>query len=320
MSKLRYGPACLATALALAAFASRSAADAPFERGHAAFGEIPIDLDVAGPARAKLRVPAEPPAPAPPKRAVGANGCSDDMVRVAGRFCIDRYEASTVDARSGRPLSPYFPPTVRAFFSVLEQWVEAEVAPSPSLLPLPFPDPAWQRAEGFAPRAVVRQGVTPQGYASRNAADAACRNAGKRLCSEDEWVTACKGERATKFPYGDAYRHGVCNVFRDDHPAHLLHGSFSEGLLDPRLNQVKLGDEPLLRATGATPACKSVWGKDAVYDMVGNLDEWVDDPDGTFVGGFYARPTRQGCEAKVTTHPAVYFDYSLGVRCCDRLR
>jgi hypothetical protein len=68
--------------------------------------------------------------------------------------------------------------------------------------------------------------------------------------------------------------------------------------------------------TGATAGCRSDWGNDAIYDMVGNLDEWVDDPSGVFVGGFYARSTREGCEARVGVHPPVYYDYSTGARCC----
>ena len=76
------------------------------------------------------------------------------------------------------------------------------------------------------------------------------------------------------------------------------------------------GDDPLLRKTGATPRCKSEWGDDAVYDMVGNLDEWIDDPDGTFVGGFYSRSTHEGCDSMIEVHDYTYYDYSLGVRCC----
>jgi hypothetical protein len=51
-------------------------------------------------------------------RRFGSNGCSSDMVRVADRFCVDRYEASMVDVGSGRPLSPYYPPTPRLIRSV----------------------------------------------------------------------------------------------------------------------------------------------------------------------------------------------------------
>jgi hypothetical protein len=59
-----------------------------------------------------------------------------------------------------------------------------------------------------------------------------------------------------------------------------------------------------------------VWGNDAIYDMVGNLDEWVDDGEGAFMGGFFARSTRLGCDARIAVHPKPYADYSLGVRCC----
>jgi hypothetical protein len=51
--------------------------------------------------------------------------------------------------------------------------------------------------------------------------------------------------------------------------------------------------------------------------MVGNLDEWVEDPKGMFVGGFYSRAKRDGCQSVVRNHPTYYFDYSLGVRCCE---
>src|SRR5690349_6897571 len=133
-------------------------------------------------------------------------------------------------------------------------------------------------------------------------------------------MLACRGERDTKSPYGPTYRVGACNVFRKAHPGMILHGSWSTDLIDPRLNQVTEDGQPLLRTTGGTETCKSQWGDDAVYDMVGNLDEWVDDAVPTFAGGFYSRDTRQGCDSKITAHAARYLDYSIGTRCCDRLR
>ncbi|MEI9949615.1 MAG: SUMF1/EgtB/PvdO family nonheme iron enzyme [Pseudomonadota bacterium] len=158
--------------------------------------------------------------------------------------------------------------------------------------------------------------MTPSGYLSGNLADLACRNAGKRLCSLDEWLLACRGEGGHKYPYGDHYEEGRCNVFREAHPGQILHHDMSTGHLDPRLNLVEGANGPLLRKTGATESCKSPWGGDAIYDMVGNLDEWVDAPVGAFLGGFYARSTREGCDSKVSSHPRAYFDYSLGTRCC----
>jgi formylglycine-generating enzyme required for sulfatase activity len=162
--------------------------------------------------------------------------------------------------------------------------------------------------------------VTPNGYTSGLVADAACQAAGKRLCTLDEWTVACRGEQDRQFPYGDDYKHGVCNVFRYAHPAASLHGNASVGHLDPRLNRVRdhaADGSPLLRVTGATPACASRWGSDAVHDMVGNVDEWVKKKGGAFAGGFYSRSTRSGCEAVITAHPRRYLDYSLGTRCCS---
>jgi len=88
------------------------------------------------------------------------------------------------------------------------------------------------------------------------------------------------------------------------------------GHLDPRLLLVSDKDGPLLRKTGSTTRCQSRWGDESLYEMVGNLDEWVDDPNGKFVGGFFSRGKKDGCESVITAHPFNYFDYSLGVRCC----
>jgi formylglycine-generating enzyme required for sulfatase activity len=101
------------------------------------------------------------------------------------------------------------------------------------------------------------------------------------------------------------------------HPGVALHQGASFGHRDPRLNLVEEGgDKPLLRLTGETRSCASRWGSDAIYDMVGNVDEWVDGDHPEFVGGFYARSTKNGCESRVTNHAPMYYDYSLGVRCC----
>lgn len=254
------------------------------------------------------------PRPAP----AGSGRCPAEMVDVQGAFCIDRYEASLVDAVSGQRLSPYYHPTRGQALKSFEFWQNESKQVGPGWARrMPLPDlPAWQREREPQPKAVSEAGQVPSGYLSGELAQAVCERAGKRLCNEGEWVTACKGQAQQKFPYGPEYRHGVCNVLRDSHPAALLHSDASEGHLDPRLNQVKEGAASLLQITGNSPECASRWGSDAIYDMVGNLDEWVDDPSGKFLGGFYSRGTKDGCEASVSAHPRSYFDYSLGVRCC----
>ncbi|MEB2324127.1 MAG: SUMF1/EgtB/PvdO family nonheme iron enzyme [Sorangiineae bacterium] len=274
----------------------------------AAPGGAALELSAFGSARA-----GDPPAPRARPR-----GCPPEMARV-GEYCIDRWEASMVDRRTGNPLSPYYPPARVLLRRVRAVWETERLAEgSPGARALPLPDiSTWQRTHAFEPKAVSRPGVVPQGYLSYHLAKRACENAGKRLCTEDEWVTACKGRRGTAQPYGPAFERARCNVFRRIHPAAVLHDDASVGHTDPRLNLVvEDGQWPLLALTGATTGCVSQWGADGVYDMVGNLDEWIADEHGVFVGGFYARSTTKGCEARVASHAPAYYDYSLGTRCC----
>ncbi len=247
-------------------------------------------------------------------------GCPPEMQQV-GRSCVDRWELATVD-REGRPLSPYYPPDFRRLLQIRKIWeVELPRTGPARARALPLPAlPPWQR-EPFEAVAVSRPGVVPQGYMTYFMAKGACERAGKRLCREEEWDAACRGAARTQFPYGENYVAGACNVFRSFHPAAALHGDASSGHRDPRLNLLmEAGADPGLRDTGATPACVSRFPSGALYDVVGNLDEWVEDPKGQFRGGFYARNTRQGCDAKVKSHPPGYFDYSTGARCCQDMR
>jgi sulfatase modifying factor 1 len=255
------------------------------------------------------------------KAAATGTGCSADMVRVADRFCIDRFEATVVDDMAERSLSPYYPPSPDLVPKVLEDWDRRSDSRTTGL-PVPLPElPAWQRKFGWRPRALSRPGVTPQGYATQIIAAVACAGAGKRLCTTDEWRTACRGEQQTKFPYGAEYRAGVCNVGRAEHPAEMLKIDYTDGQLDPRMNTMSSAETgPLLQATGTSTGCASRWGNDAVYDMVGNLDEWSAEPIGVLLGGFFSRQTQEGCEAINTKHGPDYFNYSLGIRCCDRLQ
>lgn len=237
-------------------------------------------------------------------------------------------EAGTIDIdHAAVPSDPLDAgPDAPPFLSVSQQapfgWIRfADAGAGPLGRPVTLlPElPDWQLLEEYDVRAVSHAGVTPQAYTPGFVANRACRAANKRLCRESEWVFACKGENQTLFPYGKEYKAGACNVFRDDHPAAVLHGNCSTGLSDPRLSLVTSQGRPLMQATGATSSCVSRWQNDKIFDMVGNLDEWVDDPSGVFVGGFYSRNTRNGCEARVGSHAPTYFDYSLGFRCCADL-
>lgn len=247
--------------------------------------------------------------------------CPEEMVLVAGRVCVDRYEVSLVDRSSLVSLSPHYPPTELAP-RLHATWSKPRKEPVGRLGLLAIPElpelPGVQLKGTAEPTARSVAGVLPQGYLSQKTAELACQNAGKRLCTEEEWLTACRGERHTTFPYGDTYREGVCNIRRASHPARLLHGDASRNHLDPRLGLTEDQDGPLLKKTRDSPGCKSVWGDDAIYDMVGNIDEWVAGPRPAFLGGFFSRATTAGCMARIASHQSTYFDYSLGTRCCKQ--
>jgi formylglycine-generating enzyme required for sulfatase activity len=201
------------------------------------------------------------------------------MALVLDRFCIDRWEASLVEVDGDRPFSPFT---------------------SPASTPV---------------RAVSRPGVTPQGYVSRDQAAAACEASHKRLCSEAEWVTACRGDPPRTYPYGDARRKGACNdagisplhVYYPEAPTTYLPGPMN----DPRLNQTKNTVAP----TGSFGDCTNGFG---VFDMVGNLHEWVMSATGTFRGGYFqdTKINGEGCSYRTTAHAPGYHDYSTGFRCC----
>lgn len=159
-------------------------------------------------------------------------------------------------------------------------------------------------------------GAVPQGYISAHVAEDACEAAGKRLCSSTEWLRACRGPDDNVFPYGDTYQPGACNDRRSSHPVIDVFGSGATWsgtqMNSPLLNQLPSS----LAASGDFDQCVTAEG---VYDMHGNLHEWVADASGTFRGGFYvdASINGTGCGYRTTAHNTAYHDYSTGFRCCS---
>jgi formylglycine-generating enzyme required for sulfatase activity len=181
----------------------------------------------------------------------------------------------------------------------------------------------FESVAGKQIRAVSRKGVHPQAYISRNEADDACRASHKRLCREEEWIRACKGRSSTRYPYGNDHKGGYCN---DAGVSPLNHYYGAAGGVDPSaygwgpMNDPRLNQLPgSLARTGAFRKCTNGF---RVFDMVGNLHEWVDDPAGTFRGGYYldTRINGEGCDYHTVAHNADYHDYSTGFRCCADLR
>lgn len=240
------------------------------------------------------------------------------MVRVGSALCVDRYEAHIVDRRSGHATSPYYSANPLLAVRDHAEWVKRSQRTGPYRMhdfALP-PLPEFQRETEFVPVARSEPDVLPSAYVDYYVARKACANADKRLCTHDEWLSACRGSERRRYPYGLQYEPGRCNVTRGLHPASVLHTPGDFGGTDPRMNLVSDARLALLLRTGTLDECVSPWDDDGIYDMVGNLDEWVEDPRGTFLGGFYARDMPWGCDARIDIHSADYYDYSTGFRCC----
>jgi len=210
----------------------------------------------------------------------GVAGCPAGMTP-AGGACIDRWEAALVLDEGG----------------VAEGWS-------------PYANPGTR-----AVRAVSAPGLVPQGYINGLQAGAACARAGKRLCTDAEWLRACQGAAGTTYPYGTARENGRCNDARACHPA-VQYFESSDGSVFGMIGHPCLGQLPDgLARTGSHAGCESA---DGAFDLMGNLHEWTADPAGTFRGGFFVdtRQNGEGCLYRTTAHDTSHWDYSTGFRCC----
>jgi formylglycine-generating enzyme len=221
---------------------------------------------------------------ADPRSAVDA-ACPEEMALV-GATCVDRYEASlSVIDDAGKVLGEH---------------------------------PANKPVGKARVRAKSQRGALPQAYISQNEAAAACKNAGKRLCTSAEWQQACGGEPKTRYPYGQARQRGACNDEGREPLASIAKDKLSpdtwgiDPMNDPRLHLVPGG----VAHTGRFDRCRSEAG---IHDMVGNVHEWTSDESGTMRGGYYLDTATLGlgCGYAATAHGRDYHDYSTGFRCCQ---
>ncbi len=213
----------------------------------------------------------------------GDAGCPAGMALVVD-FCIDRFEASLarLPGEGGASWSPYVEPV------------------------------------GVAVRALSVRTATPQGYLDQITAAAACANSGKRLCTDAEWLRACRGPSTWTYPWGNTAEPGRCNDARAVHPLVEYYGTTDPWIwshLDqPCLNQLPAS----LGRTGNRGGCASAEGP---FDLMGNLLEWTADPNGTLRGGDYIDTVINGpgCLNATTAHDTAHRAFNTGFRCCADL-
>ena len=146
----------------------------------------------------------------------------------------------------------------------------------------------------------------PLANASFDQAKQACAESGKRLCTAQEWRRACTGSDKQRFGYGDTYERERCHTA----------SSLDSGHTSMMLAQEFLVD------SGSKQYCQT----DGVFDLIGNLEEWVLDDwqgrVGSLEGGaWYTFRTYADCSGNYSRQPDYRTPmnrpvYSAGFRCC----
>jgi len=168
-----------------------------------------------------------------------------------------------------------------------------------------------------------------------------CELQGKRLCSQEEWTLACKGDpdggKDRKFAYGDEMDLEACNTSKGA-------ATFGPGCVPDSASSAWKTCSSNSEPTGAFPRCKSRFG---VFDQHGNVAEIMTrlDPDGHTYSQlkgsafFYVDVARKPDERPPKdreTYPdhcaydprwhvelmaeAWHVNYHLGFRCCKTVR
>lgn len=144
------------------------------------------------------------------------------------------------------------------------------------------------------------RGDHPMNCVSWRGADAYCRFRGERLCKEEEWFAGCRGPEQRDYPYGTTYVENACNAI-------------------PR-EGVDVATQRTAPVGGAE-GCEG--GYPGLWDMVGNVSEWVDSCDGDychFYGGAFLENDPPGdfasCKRMCAGNQKSFRSSTIGFRCC----
>ncbi|MCL2824741.1 MAG: SUMF1/EgtB/PvdO family nonheme iron enzyme [Polyangiaceae bacterium] len=161
-----------------------------------------------------------------------------------------------------------------------------------------------------------RLGAHPSWMVSWHDAEATCRHFGKRTCWDWEWEAACEGPDETPFPYGWKRDNTKCNI-DNEWIEPKLSAAHSR---DPSVANRELSRLDQSVPSGAMQSCVSGYG---VYDLTGNLDEWVTRAGrdrrkslwAGLKGGAWGH-VRNACRPMTTSHAPEFTYYFISFRCC----
>ncbi|MGE0328815.1 MAG: formylglycine-generating enzyme family protein [Polyangiaceae bacterium] len=163
-----------------------------------------------------------------------------------------------------------------------------------------------------------KKGEVPYTLTSWEDAARMCNAVGKRLCTESEFNFACEGEEMRPHATGFERDDKKCNIDKPWHKRRkeMLPRAQCELNATCKAEMDRLdGREP----SGSREECVSPFG---VYDMNGNVNEWVSMPwkspgKRSAVKGGWWGPVRNRCRPIVQSHGETYIGYEVGFRCCS---
>jgi formylglycine-generating enzyme required for sulfatase activity len=157
-----------------------------------------------------------------------------------------------------------------------------------------------------------REGDKPVVAVNWDQARDQCAVVGKRLCTDTEWTVACEGQERLPYPYGYARNAAACNIDR----RYIRPDEVK--LADAHTRQEEIARLDQRDPSGARESCLSPYG---VFDMTGNVDEWVVNesahPYLSGLKGGYWGPVRDRCRPMTIDHNQWYVGYQVGFRCCS---
>ncbi len=144
-----------------------------------------------------------------------------------------------------------------------------------------------------------------------------CEEKGKRLCMEAEFNFACEGEAMLPYTYGYERDATACNIDKEYRKREKSLKKYARCMQKPECKaELERLDQRL--PTGSMPRCVSPFG---VYDLNGNINEWVERPKQKYPnrsglkGGWWG-PVRGRCRPTVGFHKEDDYGYEEGFRCC----
>ncbi len=162
-----------------------------------------------------------------------------------------------------------------------------------------------------------KKGELPALLISWTDAKKTCEGLGKRLCSEAEFNFACEGEAMLPYTYGYERDPQKCSIDKPYRKREKKLFRYEKCMTKPQCKaELEKLDQRL--PAGSLPACVSPFG---VYDMNGNINEWVEIPkkkypDRSGLKGGWWGPVRGRCRPTVDFHKEDDYGYEEGFRCC----